>query len=91
MPNSIGVSNAIGGTLKKGSSNKENEVSGEWSFEYNQTNRTVLLNVDIKDSEANLMGETRSYSSGHDFTSKLDKNDINQIIQWFYAVKSNMA
>jgi len=82
MPDSIGVSNAIGGNLNNDSSN---EKAGEWSFEYNQADKAACLKVNIAQTDAIVMGE-----NGSDFNCKLGKDDVNQIIQWLYAVKSNM-
>lgn len=82
MSNSVGVSNSISGNLNKDSSN---EKAGEWSFEYNQADKATCLKVNIAQTDAMLMG-----TNGSDFNCKLDKNDVNQLIQWLYAVKSNM-
>ncbi len=82
MPDSIGVSNAIGGKLNNDSSN---EKAGEWSFEYNQADKAACLKVNITLENAIVIG-----SSGSEFNCKLEKDDVNQLIQWLYAVKSNM-
>ena len=85
MSESVGVSNAIGGSLNKDSSNKESEKAGEWSFEYNQADKAACLKVNIAQDNAMVIG-----SSDSNFNCNLDKSDVNQLIQWLYAVKSNM-
>ncbi len=82
MSDSIGVSNAIGGNLQAGTSN---EKAGEWSFEYSQGSKSVCLKVQVENSSS-----TEISSNSTTLESTLKKDDVNQIIQWLYAAKSNM-
>ena len=82
MSNGVDVSNSIGGNLQIGTSNKK---AGEWSFEYSQESKSTCIKVQLENStkEQSALGATT-------LESPLEKSDINQLIQWLYAVKSNM-
>jgi hypothetical protein len=84
MTNSVGVSNAIGGNLTKDGTEK-GEKAGEWSFEFSQAEKSVQLKIHLDNGEGIVIGPCQS-SMG----SKLEKGDVNQLIQWLYAVKCNM-
>ena len=85
MPDNIGVSNAIGGALKNGDLYAGDNV-GEWSFEYNQVERSVYLKIQLANGNAIVIGSCQSIAG-----CKLEKTDVNQIAQWLYAVKCNMG
>lgn len=84
MTDSIGVSNSIGGNLTKDGTDK-GDKAGEWSFEFSQAEKSVQLKIQLANNDAIVIGSCQS-SVG----AKLEKVDVNQLIQWLYAVKCNM-
>jgi hypothetical protein len=79
MSNNVGVSNSIGGALMSAEVGKV----GEWSFDFELARKTVYLKVSL--ANENTVGLRQSSIS-----NALVKDDINQLIQWLYAVKSSM-